>query len=141
MARPIFVPPGGPGRVQPSKEIYAAMGEANIFAMLRDFYLELEKSPLRPLFPEDMIASSEKSAAFFVGLLGGPPLYHERYGSPMLRQRHLAFRIDRAARDLWLDSFYRILERAEERYRFPGEHLPDFKQFLAEFSLWMMNAE
>jgi len=141
MTRPIFVPPGGPGRVQPSREIYAAMGEANIFAMLRDFYLELSESSIRPLFPEDMIASSEKSAAFFVGLLGGPPLYQERHGSPMLRQRHLAFRIDRAARDVWLGCFFRILENAEERYHFPAEHLADFKQFLADFSLWMMNAE
>jgi len=141
MTRPIFVPPGGPGRVQPSKDIYAAMGEANIFAMLRDFYLELSKSPIRSLFPEDMIASSEKSATFFVGLLGGPPLYHERYGSPMLRQRHLAFRIDRAARDVWVGCFFRILENAVDRYDFPSQHLDDFKQFLSDFSLWMMNAE
>ena len=40
------VPPGRPPQEAPSREIYAAMGEENIFAMCRDFYRELEKSSL-----------------------------------------------------------------------------------------------
>lgn len=115
------------------------MGQDNIFAMLRDFYLELERSPIRRLFGPDMVAASERSAAFFVGLLGGPPLYHERYGNPMLRARHLPFRIDRAARDVWVSCFEKVLEEAPARYRFPPEHLPGFVQFLRDFSLWMIN--
>ncbi|MEZ4617320.1 MAG: hypothetical protein R2867_17670 [Caldilineaceae bacterium] len=51
--RQIYVPPGGPPRVAaPDPAIYGAMGEANIFAMLEDFYLELEQSPLRAMFPK-----------------------------------------------------------------------------------------
>ena len=61
------------------------MGEANIFRMMRDFYDELEKSELRPLFPADMDEASKKSAAFFVTILGGPPLYAQKYGSPRMR--------------------------------------------------------
>jgi hemoglobin len=75
----IYIPPGGPPQNSgPSREIYQSMGEENIFKMMEDFYQELEKSSLRPLFPADMVAASQKSAAFFVGLLGGPPLYHQR---------------------------------------------------------------
>ena len=73
------------------------MGVANIFRMLADFYRELGLSPVRHLFPGDL-AAAERSAAFFVGLLGGPPLYQLRYGNPALRARHLPFQIDDAAR-------------------------------------------
>lgn len=115
------------------------MGEANIFRMLEDFYRELESSEIRWMFPGDMLEASQKSAAFFVGLLGGPPLYQQRYGAPMLRARHLPFPIDMHARDVWLASFRRILEEAPQRYAFPREHLAGFDAFLDAFSVWMIN--
>jgi hemoglobin len=69
--REIYVPVGGPPRVAgPSPEIYARMGESNIFAMLEDFYRELEQSSLRSMFPADMVAASQKSAAFFCRAAG-----------------------------------------------------------------------
>jgi hemoglobin len=141
MERTIYVPPDGPPRVSPpSPEIFAAMGAEQIFAMLRDFYRELERSSIRHLFPEDMIAAADKSAAFFVGLLGGPPLYHQRYGNPMMRARHLPFVIDEAARQEWLRCFARVLEQAPARYHFPPQHLPGFWAFLEGFSSWMVNS-
>jgi hemoglobin len=140
MQREIYVPPGGPPRVTPpSSEIYEKMGEENIFAMLEDFYRELERSSLRSMFPRDMVAASRKSGAFFVGLLGGPPLYHQRHGNPMMRARHVPFPIDEAARQEWLACFDRVLAHATERYNFPAEHLEGFRQFLIGFSGWMVN--
>jgi hemoglobin len=124
----------------PSPEIYARMGEANIFAMIEELYRELECSPLRSMFPRDMVAASHKSAAFFVGLLGGPPLYHQRYGNPMMRARHLPFVIDEAARQEWLACFDRVLDHAIADYQFPAEHLPGFRTFLVGFSSWMVNS-
>ncbi len=136
----VYVPPEGPPQVAaPSRAIYAAMGEENIFKMLEDFYIELEQSFIRPMFPEDMIAASRKSAAFFVGLLGGPPLYHQRYGPPMLRARHLPFAINDKARVEWLRCFDLILDNATEEYNFPAEHLQGFRTFLHRFSTWMVN--
>lgn len=140
MSRPVYVPNIDPSQIAPpSREIYGAMGEANVFRMMEDFYGELERSPLRPLFPADMREASRRSAAFFVGLLGGPPLYHQRYGNPMMRARHLPFAITPAARAEWLACFERVLSVAPERYAFPAEHLPGFRGFLRNFSLWMVN--
>src|SRR5215475_4752007 len=111
MSRHIYVPPGGPPQgPPPNPEIYRLMGEANIFKMMSDFYKELEKSELRPLFPADMEEASRKSAAFFVGIMGGPPLYIEKYGSPRMRARHLPFEIDEKARQEWLRCFEKTLE-------------------------------
>lgn len=136
----IYVPPGGPPRVaRPHPAIYAAMGQENIFRMLADFYDELEQSEIRAMFPKDMAAASEKSAAFFVGLLGGPPLYHQLYGSPMMRARHMPFPIDEGARQVWLACFETVLADAPTTYGFPAEHLDGFRHFLQEFSRWMVN--
>jgi hemoglobin len=135
------VPPVNPNQiVSPSREIFGLMGEQNISRMIHDFYRELETSSIRPLFPSDLNASAEKSAAFFIGLLGGPPLYHQRYGNPMMRARHLPFPIDQTARDEWLACFERVLANAPESYDFPVEHLEGFREFLRGFSLWMMNS-
>lgn len=138
--RQIYVPPGGPSRVNPpDPAIYAAMGADAIEQMLEDFYVELEHSWLRPMFPHDMVAASRKSAAFFIGLLGGPPLYQQRYGNPAMRARHMPFPIDEAARQEWLRCFNVVLADAPARYNFPAEHLPGFRAFLDGFSRWMVN--
>lgn len=136
----LFVPPGGPPRVAaPSIDIFAHMGQENIFRMLEDLYRELEQSPIRFMFPEDMVAASQRSAAFFVGLLGGPPLYQQLYGPPMMRARHLPFPIDEAARQVWIDCFFSVLENAPRDYNFPEEHLPGFRAWLDGFAGWMVN--
>ena len=90
MSRVIYTPGGGPPQgPPPNSAIYKIMGEANIFKMMLDFYKELEKSEIRPLFPADMEEASKKSAAFFVTILGGPPLYAQKYGPPRMRARHI----------------------------------------------------
>jgi hemoglobin len=140
MGRNIYTPPGGPPQGPgPNREIYGLMGEANIYKMMSDFYAELGKSEVRNLFPPDLEAASQKSAAFFIGLLGGPPVYVEKYGSPRMRTRHLPFEIDEHARQVWLACFGRILEGADVKYGFPPQHLPGFKDFLVSFSSWMVN--
>ena len=140
MQRVIYTPPGGPPQGPgPSPEIYRIMGEDNIFRMMSDFYIELEKSGIRHLFPPNMHEASRKSAAFFVGLLGGPPLYLQQYGPPRMRARHLPFEIDEPARQIWLRCFDNVLEGAELKYNFPPQHLQGFKDFLKSFSAWMVN--
>src|SRR5262249_12441550 len=140
MERIIYTPPGGPPQGSPpSPEIYESMGEENIFKMMSDFYQELETSSIRRLFPVDMKGASEKSAAFFVTLLGGAPLYAQRYGTPRMRARHLPFVIDESGRQVWLACFNKTLEGATEKYQFPAQHLEGFKAFLESFSAWMVN--
>jgi hemoglobin len=115
------------------------MGEDRIAAMIEELYARLECSPIRSMFADDMQGASKRSAAFFVGLLGGPPLYQQRYGNPAMRARHLPFAIDEPARLVWLGCFEEVLEHAEQAFAFPPEHLPAFRAFLDAFSRWMVN--
>jgi hemoglobin len=128
--------PQGPG---PSPEIYAAMGEENMFRMCADFYEEIGKSSIRPMFSDDLPQASKAIAAFLVGLCGGPPLFRQRYGEPMMRARHMAFAIDEPARQVWLACFKKVLDDAPRKYNFPPDHLPGFIRFLEDFSAWMVN--
>lgn len=142
MQKEIFIPPIDPRQVSaPSREIYAAMGEENIFKMMEDFYVELGASEIKWMFaqtPERLRASAHKSALFFVGLLGGPPLYQQFIGNPMMRARHMPFSIAISGRNEWLRCFERVLQHAE-RYNFPPQHLQSFRDFLSGFSMWMVN--
>lgn len=139
--RQFYVPPEGPPQgINPSPEIYPLMGEDAIYQMLEDFYLELENSSIRHLFPQDMKEASKRSAAFFVFILGGPPLYQQQFGSPRMRQRHMPFAIDENARQVWLECFKRILQNSDQ-YHFPKQHLEGFLRFLDKFSAWMVNTK
>ena len=114
------------------------MGEEGIFRMLEEFYGQLERSNIRSMFGEDLFESSRRAAAFYVQLLGGPPLYNTRYGNPMMRKRHLPFLIDEAGRKIWLSCFFETLENANA-YGFPREHVESFRRWLDGFSRWMVN--
>lgn len=116
------------------------MGRDNIFRLLEEVYNNLEISELRPMFPDDMRAASQRSALFFVGLLGGPPLYAELIGPPRMRQRHLPFRIDEPARQVWMQCFRKALEQSEE-FGMPADEVPGFVEFLDAFSAWMVNTD
>ncbi len=136
---PPYTPPGGPPQQGPSREIFAHMGEENIYRLCADFYERIGQSRIRILFSPDLPEASKRLAAFFVGLLGGPPQYQQRYGDPRMRARHLAIPINEEARRVWMDCLRATLEGAEHKYMFPAHHLPGFLQFLEEFSVWMVN--
>lgn len=59
-------------------------------------------APLRALHPRDLATSRDKLAWYLTGWLGGPQVYVEKFGHPMLRARHLPFAIGVAERDQWL---------------------------------------
>lgn len=130
---------GPPKPFSRENKIYEIMGEDNIKEMIKDFYIELGKSKISYMFPKDLVEASKKSADFFIFLLGGPPIYHQKYGPPMMRKRHLRFEIDEEARLEWLRCFKKIFESADQKYHFPKEHKPDFLKFLDHFSQWMVN--
>jgi hemoglobin len=115
------------------------MGTQRIFDMCEAFYAELEQSSIRHLFSDDMPAASRRLAAFLVGVCGGPPLYRELHGEPMMRKRHLPFAIDEEARRVWLACFKRVLANADRTFGFPAEHLASFITYLEDFSAWMVN--
>lgn len=137
---PIYTPPGGPPQgPRPSGAILEAIGVDGVFRLIEALYTQLEESSVRHLFPADMKLASRRSAAFFVQLLGGPPLFSQAHGPPRMRQRHLPFEIDAGAREVWLRCFNTVLDGAVEREEFPASSLAEFQGFLQSFSSWIVN--
>ncbi|MGX5719807.1 group II truncated hemoglobin [Shinella zoogloeoides] len=103
--------------------LYQAVGgEAGVRALTRRFYALMDTLPeaarCRAIHPPDLTGSEEKLYEYLTGWLGGPPLYTQKRGHPMLRRRHFVAPIGPAERDEWLLCFVRALEETV-----PGEGL------------------
>lgn len=81
-------------------------GEIVLRSLVNTFYQYMDKLPqarvIRSLHPDDLTSSDDKLFKFLSGWLGGPSLYEEEYGHPMLRARHLPFKIAQSERDAWM---------------------------------------
>lgn len=81
-------------------------GEQKLRALIDRFYDLMDEVPeyyvIRKLHAKDLAGARDKLYMFLSGWLGGPPLYTEKYGHPMLRARHLPFAIGIAERDAWM---------------------------------------
>lgn len=143
IARPVHTPPQGPPRLEPpNPAIYAAMGEEGVNAMLEAVYAEFARSSIAAMFPRSaagLQAAARKSASFFVTVLGGPPLYHQRFGNPAMRARHMPFVITEEGRLEWLRCWQVVLADAG-RFGFPAADVPLFFTWLDGFSGWMLNS-
>ncbi len=69
--------------------------------------------PLRDMHQADLTSAREKLFMFLAGWTGGPQLYVERYGHPMLRARHMPFAIDESARDQWMYCIIKAMHQLE----------------------------
>ena len=83
-----------------------AQGTENIRNLVEAFYDIMDSdpkaAPIRAMHQADLTSAREKLFMFLTGWTGGPQLYIERYGHPMLRKRHLPFAVDESARDQWM---------------------------------------
>ncbi|WP_164214983.1 globin [Virgibacillus sp. YIM 98842] len=98
-----------------SGTIYEAIGGAEtIDRLVTLFYKRVGKHPkLTPIFPEDLTETARKQRLFLTQFFGGPRLFSEERGHPMMRRRHLPFEITPSRRDAWLECMEAALEEAE----------------------------
>lgn len=87
-------------------------GEATIRRLVEAFYPIVQVNPkIGPLFPEDIRPVMEKQFMFLTQFFGGPPLYSDQYGHPMMRARHMPFPITEERADAWLSCMKQALEQ------------------------------
>ncbi|MCU5745993.1 truncated hemoglobin YjbI [Staphylococcus sp. SQ8-PEA] len=102
---------------------YEIIGKDALYAMIDHFYrLVKQDDRINYLFPGDFEETSRKQKQFLTQFLGGPLLYTAEHGHPMLKMRHMNFRITPYERDAWLENMHIAIEAAN----FPsgvGEYL------------------
>ena len=93
-------------------------GEEKVRALVQRFYQLMDELPeaygIRKLHAQDLQNASDRLFKFLTGWMGGPQLYVEQYGHPMLRARHLPFSISSAERDQWLLCMNQALSEVVE---------------------------
>ncbi len=94
--------------------LYEALGgEAAIRSIVECFYPKVQNHPLLgPIFPEDINPVMEKQFLFLTQFFGGPHLYSEQHGHPMMRARHLPFPITPERAEAWLSCMREALKEA-----------------------------
>jgi len=81
-------------------------GETKVRELVDRFYQHMDDLPetygIRKLHAADLGNSRQKLFDFLSGWMGGPQLFVQKHGHPMLRRRHLPFPIGDQERDQWL---------------------------------------
>lgn len=123
----------------PSPDFLKYIGEEKFRALVSRHYDLLTESSVNHLFPKSEKAlemAKSRSADFFIQLMGGPEYYKENRGEPMMRKRHLPFKIDMNARITWLQCYQIALNEMKD---VPAHLLQSYWDYLDKFSLWMIN--
>ncbi|MBM4764254.1 globin [Bacillus sp. B15-48] len=90
---------------------FEAIGEGMLYQLVDAFYRRVAQHPdLAPIFPDDLSETARKQKQFFTQYLGGPPLYTQEHGHPMLRARHLQFEITPTRGDAWLSCMKEAMD-------------------------------
>lgn len=130
MTAPISLNQGG--------SLYERIGPDALEKLVRRFYALVPQHPdLAPIFPADLSLTAEKQLAFLTGFFGGPPLYHERFGHPRLRARHLPFEITRERAQAWLACMNAALRDTPE---IPDAEAREMYAALSRVAVHMVNA-
>lgn len=99
----------------PTPSVYDQLGgAAGLRALVDRFYALMDTletaQTIRAMHPADLTGSADKLFDFLSGWTGGPPLFVQKHGHPMLRARHLPYAIDTEAARQWMVCMIKALD-------------------------------
>lgn len=93
---------------------YEAIGEEKLHRLVDAFYSRVSQHPdLTPIFPTGFNEIARKQKQFLTQYLGGPHLYTNEHGHPMMRARHLPFEITPKRAKAWLACMTEAMDEVE----------------------------
>ncbi len=96
--------------------IYEELGADKLLEIVETFYPKVQAHPLLgSIFPEDIMPVMEKQYMFLTQFFGGPSLYSDAVGHPMMRARHLPFPVTPARAEAWLGCMSEALRETGVR--------------------------
>lgn len=102
---------------RPASHFELVGGEEGVRTLVDRFYDVMDEAEeakgIRAMHAKSLKVSREKLFLFLVGWMGGPPLYVQKYGHPMLRARHLPFPIGEAEAHAWMFCMNQALDDHE----------------------------
>ncbi|WP_270181647.1 globin domain-containing protein [Alkalihalobacillus sp. CinArs1] len=123
------------------QNMYDLIGRSKLDELVNAFYNRVSQHPkLKPIFPADLDETARKQKQFLTQFLGGPPLYSEEHGHPMLRARHLPFEITPERATAWLTCMEDAMDEVELEIELK-EHLLNRLTFTAHHMVNTGNPE
>lgn len=90
---------------------FEAIGEETLNRLVDTFYGLVAQHPdLAPIFPNEFTEIARKQKQFLTQYLGGPQLYTEEHGHPMMRARHLPFPVTPTRAKAWLSCMKQAMD-------------------------------
>ncbi|MGE8205230.1 globin [Heyndrickxia sp. NPDC080065] len=90
---------------------YEIIGEKTLHNLVDAFYYRVARHPdLIPIFPEDLTEVAYKQKLFLTQYLGGPQVYTQEFGHPMMRARHLPHEITPKRARAWLSCMSEAMD-------------------------------
>lgn len=90
---------------------FEAIGQEKLHQLIDAFYHRVKKhSDLIPIFPNDLTEVARKQKQFQTQYLGGPSLYSNEHGHPMMRARHIPFEITPTRARAWLSCMSEAMD-------------------------------
>lgn len=116
-------------------------GESAIRSLVDRFYFYMDILPeaqgIRAMHAANLAGAKDKLFKFLSGWLGGPNLFIEEFGHPMLRARHFPFAIGPSERDQWMLCMNKALDETgmDDRLR------TNIRAALQQLATHMINQE
>lgn len=93
---------------------YEVIGEEKLSVLVHAFYHHVANHPeLKSIFPDDFTETIRKQKQFLTQYLGGPSLYTNEHGHPMLRARHIPHEITPTRAKAWLSCMEKAMDEVE----------------------------
>ncbi len=90
---------------------FEEIGAEKLSDLIDSFYSKVAKNPkLKPIFPDDFTETARKQKQFQTQYLGGPDLYTQEHGHPMLRARHMGFAVTPERAQAWLECMHEAMD-------------------------------
>jgi hemoglobin len=91
---------------------FESIGEDTLHRLVDTFYDLVAQHPdLAPIFPNQFTEIARKQKQFLTQYLGGPALYTEEHGHPMMRARHLPFQVTPTRAKAWLSCMTQAMDK------------------------------
>jgi hemoglobin len=121
---------------KPQNPYIAIGGEKVLDELVDTFYAKVKLHPkLAPIFPNDLTETARVQKQFLTQFLGGPSLYSDEHGHPMLRARHMPFPITRERAEAWLQC----MSEAMDEVKLDGPIRDYFYERLTQTAYHMIN--
>lgn len=118
-------------------QVYPLVGEEGFTKLVGAFYRQVPQDDiLGAMYPaHDLAGAEQRLRDFLIYRFGGPERYIVERGHPRLRARHIPFRIDRTARDRWMQ----LMNNAFAEAALPPEAEQLLRMFFEQMATFMIN--